>query len=622
MRRTMGFALMVAFLSLGAISGCGNSNDDNDLFGSLGSSGSDGADGSDGFMGADETPPAVPAAIWPDIQTIVGFLPSEASGKTQPLKVQYWDHTYFWEEDASGEGGSCFRGTVGIETSANIEQYVAAGNTCPPPSPFGTSQVTVCNPDVGPDANGDSASAGGAVQPGPRQPNCSGIVGANACKDIPVPDVTTETQCHESVYTLAPLAAGTVWFQNYDGSPTKGGSASHYWYGTRATSSFDPKDTYGGTLVDYITDATNLNIAASGGGSDEGGVNNIYLCKAVNVEDPANNPDCTLSSLFGNCDGQKLSECKLNNITPEKGAYNVYITSAKPTSALDGLDGAKPGADYWQPATWTIESFGTDPGPGAVTTGTDPGWNLCNGVGKLLACGQKQLGQPLWSVIQACLKQPECIKSPENTTGGNPLYTCIEPKGNTAAYSRFDEIWDVNAVYPMVVDGPEQMLQCRSKTHGMPNSKYPAIPNAEAKFEWFVDKFIDQKNNYKGQLLCVPGPAGNKITVAAAVGHGTGTCGQLQLFKNPRNGEILAQMQGDTRSWSFESSGEYEGNGINGGFCGETYPAQGCSGAKQETSDKLGNICIIPQISRVFKIQGNSASDFSLPEDWTIGKCL
>ena len=37
MRRTMGFALMVAFLSLGAISGCGSSNDDNDLFGSLGS---------------------------------------------------------------------------------------------------------------------------------------------------------------------------------------------------------------------------------------------------------------------------------------------------------------------------------------------------------------------------------------------------------------------------------------------------------------------------------------------------------------------------------------------------------------------------------------------------------
>ena len=42
-RRTMGFALMVAFLSLGAISGCGSSNDDYDLRSS--------SDGSAGLMG-------------------------------------------------------------------------------------------------------------------------------------------------------------------------------------------------------------------------------------------------------------------------------------------------------------------------------------------------------------------------------------------------------------------------------------------------------------------------------------------------------------------------------------------------------------------------------------------
>ena len=53
MGRTMGLALMVAFLSLGAISGCGNSNDDNDLFGSSGSGGSGGSGGSDGADGAD-----------------------------------------------------------------------------------------------------------------------------------------------------------------------------------------------------------------------------------------------------------------------------------------------------------------------------------------------------------------------------------------------------------------------------------------------------------------------------------------------------------------------------------------------------------------------------------------
>jgi hypothetical protein len=51
MGRTMGLALMVAFLSLGAISGCGNSNNDNDLFGSSGSGGSGGSGGAGGSGG-------------------------------------------------------------------------------------------------------------------------------------------------------------------------------------------------------------------------------------------------------------------------------------------------------------------------------------------------------------------------------------------------------------------------------------------------------------------------------------------------------------------------------------------------------------------------------------------
>ena len=85
MRRTMGFALMVAFLSLGAISGCGSSNDDNDLFGSLGSDGSDGSGGSDGGLGAVDPN----AGIYPNIQVIQPFL----SGAIDPIKVQYWDQT-------------------------------------------------------------------------------------------------------------------------------------------------------------------------------------------------------------------------------------------------------------------------------------------------------------------------------------------------------------------------------------------------------------------------------------------------------------------------------------------------------------------------------------------------
>ena len=51
-RRTMGFALMVAFLSLGVISGCGSSNNDSYDFADSGQS--DGSDGSDGGLGGVE----------------------------------------------------------------------------------------------------------------------------------------------------------------------------------------------------------------------------------------------------------------------------------------------------------------------------------------------------------------------------------------------------------------------------------------------------------------------------------------------------------------------------------------------------------------------------------------
>ena len=53
-RRTMGFALMVAFLSLGVISGCGSSNNDSYDFADSGQS--DGSDGSDGGLGGVEDP--------------------------------------------------------------------------------------------------------------------------------------------------------------------------------------------------------------------------------------------------------------------------------------------------------------------------------------------------------------------------------------------------------------------------------------------------------------------------------------------------------------------------------------------------------------------------------------
>ena len=77
--RSMSFALMVAFLSFGAISGCSNSNDDNDWFWAGDS------DGSDGGLGVVDPE----GGIYRNIKVIQTLL----SGDIDPIKVQYWDQT-------------------------------------------------------------------------------------------------------------------------------------------------------------------------------------------------------------------------------------------------------------------------------------------------------------------------------------------------------------------------------------------------------------------------------------------------------------------------------------------------------------------------------------------------
>ena len=317
MRRTMGFALMVAFLSLGAISGCGSSNDDNDWFWAGTLVESDG--------GLDAVDPN--AGIYPNIQVIQPFL----SGAIDPIKVQYWDQTYYWGPDSDGND-ACFKGTVGIEDSSSLAQETAPGPECP----TSLGQVTPCNP----------AAAADTVASGAVQPAISGCEhdGA-ACTDILVPDITDEVTCESTVRQADPIAAGAAWFQNIDAPGTKGGTASHWWYGTRADKTFDAEDGYGGTQIDYISDATNINIAASGGGSGPTTrVNNIYLCSNKDVVNPAESPDvCTLSSLFGSCGYAANGDpeaCKINNIGLVDGAYNVFIRSATPSEGFGGVEAA------------------------------------------------------------------------------------------------------------------------------------------------------------------------------------------------------------------------------------------------------------------------------------------
>ena len=309
--KTMGFALIVAFLSLGVISGCGSSNNDSYDFADSGQS--------DG--GLDAVDPN--AGIYPNIQVIEPYL----SGAIDPIKVQYWDQTYYWGPDSDGND-ACFKGTVGIEDSSSLAQETAPGPECP----TSLGQVTPCNP----------AAAADTVASGAVQPAISGCErdGA-ACTDILVPDITDEVMCESTVRQADPIAAGAAWFQNIDAPGTKGGTASHWWYGTRADKTFDAEDGYGGTQIDYISDATNINIAASGGGrGPTTRVNNIYLCSNKDVVNPAESPDvCTLSSLFGSCGYAASGDpaaCKINNIGLVDGAYNVFIRSATPSEGFGG----------------------------------------------------------------------------------------------------------------------------------------------------------------------------------------------------------------------------------------------------------------------------------------------
>ena len=168
-RRTLGFALMVAFLSFGAISGCGSSNNDSYDF----------ADSGQPDGGLDAVDPN--AGVYPNIQVIQPFL----SGAIDPIKVQYWDQTYYWGPDSDGND-ACFKGTVGIEDSSNLAQETAPGPECPTP----LGQVTPCNP----------AAAADTVASGAVQPAISGCErGGAACTDILVPGITDEVTCESTV---------------------------------------------------------------------------------------------------------------------------------------------------------------------------------------------------------------------------------------------------------------------------------------------------------------------------------------------------------------------------------------------------------------------------------------
>jgi hypothetical protein len=139
MCRSAGFALVMTFLSLGAIGGCSSSNDDNSDWTAYGSH--------EGLDAVDSNP-----GIYPIPQNITPFVGYD------PRKLQFYDLTYSWTDDPAGGTGTCTKGAVQI---MNGELQVAqTAAICPD----NIGQVTPCNPQAGEDAQGNNVVASGAVQ--------------------------------------------------------------------------------------------------------------------------------------------------------------------------------------------------------------------------------------------------------------------------------------------------------------------------------------------------------------------------------------------------------------------------------------------------------------------------
>ena len=335
--RSMSFALMVAFLSFGAISGCGSSNDDNDWFGA---GDSDGSDGGLGVVDPD-------AGIYPNPQNITPFVGDD------PRKLQFWDLTYSWTDDPDGGTGTCTKGNVQIMNDELQVTQTAA--VCPD----NIGQVTPCNPQAGEDDQGNNVVASGAVQQSAKGCIRDGQGVAN-CSATPVSGPTDALTCQQAVERADPLAAGAVWYQRLAGIPP--GTSANYWWGKAFGAQGGEANTYGGTQMVYWGDSESaISVAASGGGEYSKEVQPIYMCNAATA-DVTNTGACGLSSLFGTClkDGQN---CRINNLTEDAdGFFNVYFKSAAAASDLPPLDNAQ--CDVPSGLAW----LGNIPNNGVVAT--------------------------------------------------------------------------------------------------------------------------------------------------------------------------------------------------------------------------------------------------------------
>jgi hypothetical protein len=196
----------------------------------------------------------------------------------------------------------------------------------------------------------------------------------------------------------------------------------------------------------------------------------------------------------------------------------------------------------WTPATWEYNG----------DKHTDPAWNLCNGLGKKCDMVSGVAGIPncneegnipkgaLELPCDACRKA--CTLNGAHGGLSNWNGNCDIPSKETIEAA--EKAWTVGGTYPFIKDGPEDTgtiaAYCEDKT------------TADRKLG------VLQAMQY----VCIPDPdaisENQKITATIGIGHALGECGSLWLFKkddsSSSNDDIIAQLQVDTRSWSFESS--------------------------------------------------------------------
>jgi len=257
------------------------------------------------------------------------------------------------------------------------------------------------------------------------------------------------------------------------------------------------------------------------------------------------------------------------------------IASAKTFSAkLRGSVLPKPqDSSKFVAATWKI---------GAWETGTDPDWNLCNGLAKKNKCTS-----PPMSGTQ--LPFEKCVGHITNAT---------KPPSGT---------WDLDTAYPSIFDG-EWGHSTDLVSNSLAGKDICSTGKSEAQWSNKMQKYATvAKKDPDNTFICVPDPDTGKKTAALMTwGHGLDKCGALYLMKNSEAPDrLVVLLQSGPRNWSMESTNQ----------------AYVCPASRQDPKHPSGSWlpaskcysgggCVQPLIHKVDWTCGSS--DCDLPDGWSV----